>query len=79
MRLQDLQRLAIAGQATLGASRSHPRRSAFVSLELVTIGRVSVDLYAREQGVGFAEVETFAKSVGGSPTNVAAPVVRSTV
>jgi 5-dehydro-2-deoxygluconokinase len=47
-----------------------------LSLELVTVGRVSVDLYAREQGVGFAEVETFAKSVGGSPTNVAVAAAR---
>ena len=52
------------------------RRSAPVSLELVTVGRVSVDLYAREQGVGFAEVETFAKSIGGSPTNVAVAAAR---
>jgi len=47
-----------------------------VTLELVTVGRVSVDLYAREQGVGFAEVETFAKSIGGSPTNVAVAAAR---
>lgn len=47
-----------------------------MSLELVTVGRVSVDLYAREQGVGFAEVETFAKSIGGSPTNVAVAAAR---
>jgi 5-dehydro-2-deoxygluconokinase len=47
-----------------------------LSLELVTVGRVSVDLYAREQGVGFAAVETFAKSIGGSPTNVAVAAAR---
>jgi 5-dehydro-2-deoxygluconokinase len=47
-----------------------------LNLELVTVGRVSVDLYAREQGVGFADVETFAKSVGGSPTNVAVAAAR---
>jgi 5-dehydro-2-deoxygluconokinase len=47
-----------------------------VALELVTVGRVSVDLYAREQGVGFADVETFAKSIGGSPTNVAVAAAR---
>ena len=47
-----------------------------MSLEIVTVGRVSVDLYAREQGVGFADVETFAKSVGGSPTNVAVAAAR---
>ena len=37
---------------------------------------MSVDLYARERGVGFAEVETFAKSIGGSPTNVAVAAAR---
>ena len=42
----------------------------------MTVGRVSVDLYAREQRVGFAEVETFAKSIGGSPTNVAVAAAR---
>jgi len=42
----------------------------------VTVGRVSVDLYAREQGVGFSDVETFAKSIGGSPTNVAVAAAR---
>jgi 5-dehydro-2-deoxygluconokinase len=58
------------------APRRHRRRSALVSLELVTVGRVSVDLYAREQGAGFAQVETFAKSIGGSPTNVAVAAAR---
>ena len=42
----------------------------------MTVGRVSVDLYAREQGVGFSEAETFAKSIGGSPTNVAVAAAR---
>ena len=40
-------------------------------LELLTIGRVGVDLYAEQIGVSLAEARTFAKSVGGSPTNVA--------
>jgi 5-dehydro-2-deoxygluconokinase len=47
-----------------------------VSLELVTVGRVSVDLYGREQHAGFSQVETFAKSIGGSPTNVAVAAAR---
>ena len=42
-----------------------------VALDLLTVGRVSVDLYARELGASFQEPQTFAKSVGGSPTNVA--------
>ncbi len=45
-------------------------------LELLTVGRVSVDLYAEQQGVGFADARTFAKSVGGSPTNVAVAAAR---
>ena len=46
------------------------------SLELLTIGRVSVDLYAEQLGVPLAAVQTFAKSVGGSPTNVAVAAAR---
>ena len=45
-------------------------------LELLTIGRVSVDLYAEQLGVPFARVQSFAKSVGGSPTNVAVAAAR---
>ena len=45
-------------------------------LELLTIGRVSVDLYAEQLGVPLAEVQTFAKSIGGSPTNVAVAAAR---
>jgi 5-dehydro-2-deoxygluconokinase len=44
--------------------------------EIVTIGRCSVDLYAEQLGVPFREVESFAKSVGGSPTNVAVAAAR---
>jgi 5-dehydro-2-deoxygluconokinase len=45
-------------------------------LDLLTIGRVSVDLYAEQVGVPLAEARTFAKSVGGSPTNVAVAAAR---
>jgi 5-dehydro-2-deoxygluconokinase len=45
-------------------------------LELVTIGRVSVDLYAEQLGVPFDRVRSFAKSIGGSPTNVAVAAAR---
>lgn len=44
--------------------------------DVLTVGRISVDLYAREPGAGFAEPQTFAKSVGGSPTNVAVAAAR---
>jgi 5-dehydro-2-deoxygluconokinase len=45
-------------------------------LELLTIGRVSVDLYAEQIGVPFDVVRSFAKSIGGSPTNVAVAAAR---
>jgi len=40
------------------------------------MGRVSVDLYPEQIGVKLAEVETFAKSLGGSATNVAVAAAR---
>ena len=40
-------------------------------LDVITLGRVSVDLYPEQVGVPLAEVRSFAKSLGGSPTNVA--------
>ena len=40
------------------------------------MGRVSVDLYPQQSGVPLAEVTSFAKSVGGSPTNVAVAACR---
>ena len=45
-------------------------------LEVVTMGRVSVDLYPEQIGVSLAEVKTFAKSLGGSATNVAVAAAR---
>lgn len=40
-------------------------------LDLLTIGRVGVDLYPLQDGVGLEHVETFGKYLGGSATNVA--------
>lgn len=45
-------------------------------LDVITIGRVGVDLYPEQIGVALAEVRSFAKSLGGSPTNVAVAVAR---
>jgi 5-dehydro-2-deoxygluconokinase len=44
--------------------------------DLITMGRVSVDLYPEQIGVGLADVRTFAKSLGGSATNVAVAAAR---
>jgi len=45
-------------------------------LEVITMGRVSVDLYPEQIGVPLAEVKTFSKSLGGSATNVAVAAAR---
>ena len=41
------------------------------TLEVLTMGRVGVDLYPLQAGVGLDRVDTFAKWLGGSATNVA--------
>jgi 5-dehydro-2-deoxygluconokinase len=46
------------------------------SYDLVTMGRVGVDIYPQQAGVPLEEVETFSKSVGGSATNVAIAAAR---
>lgn len=45
-------------------------------LDLITMGRVGVDLYPEQIGVPLADVRTFAKSLGGSATNVAVAAAR---
>jgi 5-dehydro-2-deoxygluconokinase len=44
--------------------------------DVLTMGRVGVDLYPQQIGVPLAEVRSFAKSLGGSPTNVAVGAAR---
>ncbi|HEV7623747.1 MAG TPA: 5-dehydro-2-deoxygluconokinase, partial [Amnibacterium sp.] len=39
--------------------------------DLITIGRVGVDIYPLQTGVGLEDVDTFGKYLGGSATNVA--------
>ncbi|GAA3021704.1 5-dehydro-2-deoxygluconokinase [Streptosporangium longisporum] len=44
--------------------------------EVLTIGRVGVDVYPLQVGVSLREVETFGKYLGGSATNVAVAAAR---
>ncbi|ANN19323.1 5-dehydro-2-deoxygluconokinase [Amycolatopsis orientalis] len=46
------------------------------TLEALTVGRVGVDLYPEQSGVPLAGVSTFAKSLGGTATNVAVAAAR---
>ena len=41
------------------------------AVDVLSVGRISVDLYSMEPNVGFDGQQNFHKSVGGSPTNVA--------
>jgi 5-dehydro-2-deoxygluconokinase len=46
------------------------------AFDLIAIGRVGIDLYPEQSGVTLVEVRTFAKFLGGSPTNVAVASAR---
>jgi len=46
------------------------------SIEVLTVGRVGVDLYPEQSGVPLSQVTSFAKSLGGTATNVAVGAAR---
>jgi 5-dehydro-2-deoxygluconokinase len=46
------------------------------AFEVLTMGRIGVDLYPQQVGVGLDEVETFSKFLGGSASNVAVASAR---
>ncbi|HEY4610145.1 MAG TPA: PfkB family carbohydrate kinase, partial [Ilumatobacteraceae bacterium] len=50
--------------------------AAGTTLELITVGRICVDLYANEAGASFVDPQTFTKSIGGTATNVAIAAAR---
>ena len=45
-------------------------------LELLTVGRISIDLYCDQVGADWHAAQSFRKAVGGSPTNVAIAAAR---
>ena len=51
-------------------------RPAPLDLDVLTIGRVGVDIYPLQSGVGLEDVQTFGKYLGGSATNVAVAAAR---
>ena len=52
------------------------RAAVLTELDLIAIGRVSVDLYGQQIGSRLEDVATFAKAVGGCPANVAIGTAR---
>ncbi|WP_343063733.1 5-dehydro-2-deoxygluconokinase [Haloechinothrix aidingensis] len=57
--------------STGGVDTPHPAR-----FDVLTMGRVGVDIYPQQVGVGLADVTSFGKYLGGSPTNVAVAAAR---
>ena len=47
-----------------------------VSFDVITMGRIGVDVYPLQTGVSLREVETFGKYLGGSSSNVAVAAAR---
>jgi 5-dehydro-2-deoxygluconokinase len=47
-----------------------------IALDLLTVGRISVDLFSEQINTPFSQPQTFQKSIGGSPTNVAIAAAR---
>src|SRR4051795_4802999 len=47
-----------------------------VPFEVLTMGRVGVDVYPLQTGIGLEDVETFGKYLGGSAANVAVAAAR---
>jgi 5-dehydro-2-deoxygluconokinase len=52
------------------------RGAAAQALDVITIGRASVDLYGQQIGSRLEDVASFAKSVGGCPANIAIGTAR---
>ncbi|MFI6985590.1 5-dehydro-2-deoxygluconokinase [Embleya sp. NPDC050154] len=50
--------------------------AAGAGIEVLTVGRVGVDLYPQQSGVPLDRVESFARSLGGTATNVAVAAAR---
>ena len=53
-----------------------PETGGAPSLDVVTIGRSSVDLYGKQIGSRLEDISSFAKSVGGCPANIAIGAAR---
>ncbi|WP_084343287.1 5-dehydro-2-deoxygluconokinase [Piscicoccus intestinalis] len=68
----------MADQASLPTSATEPTSTPprDQHVDVVTIGRIGVDVYPHQIGVGLEEVETFGKFLGGSATNVAVAASR---
>jgi 5-dehydro-2-deoxygluconokinase len=61
---------------TPGDHTGHGPQAVRSALEVLTMGRIGVDVYPLQVGVSLREVSTFGKYLGGSATNVAVAAAR---
>src|SRR5690242_6539945 len=66
-------RCAKAGNAPETCKGVRPSMDSF---DVITMGRVGVDIYPLQIGVGLEDVTSFGKFLGGSATNVAVAATR---
>ncbi len=57
-------------------AQPNPGSSPERTLDVITIGRSSVDLYGQQIGSRLEDIASFAKSVGGCPANIAIGTAR---
>jgi 5-dehydro-2-deoxygluconokinase len=69
-------RLALLRDGTARGGRDRARGGKVLTLDVICIGRCSVDLYGQQIGSRFEDIASFAKSVGGSPANMAIGTAR---
>ena len=55
---------------------TNPRGGPLAELDVITMGRASVDLYGQQIGSRLEDISSFAKSVGGCPANIAIGTAR---
>ena len=55
---------------------TQPEKADGEAYDVITMGRVGVDIYPQQIGVGLEDVSSFGKFLGGSPTNVAVAAAR---
>jgi 5-dehydro-2-deoxygluconokinase len=60
----------------IGKGETSARESSVSVVDVITIGRASVDLYGQQIGTRLEDVGSFAKSVGGCPANIAIGTAR---
>jgi 5-dehydro-2-deoxygluconokinase len=68
--------LAQAAQALTEDVMAQARGTGEPLLDVITIGRCSVDLYGQQIGSRLEDIGSFAKSVGGCPANIAIGTAR---